>query len=189
MLTLRLLSREETERLYEAHMRRDFPPSELKGLSAILSLQRQGRYDVLGAYCAETLIAYALLFRPEGERILLLDYLAVLPEYRNRGNGRATMALLREYYRHAAEALMIECERPKAAPDEQEARLRIRFYEGAGALLTSVRIWLFGVEYSILVYPCGDMPQRDDWAQLMLGLYRQMLPEELYSRNVRLIRE
>lgn len=188
MLTLRLLDERETALLYEQHMRRDFPPSELKHLSSITAMQRRGCYDVLGAYESDRLIAYALLYRPTQGRILLLDYLAVLPAYRNRGNGRALMALLRSYYAAAADVLMIECERPKAAPDEQEARLRIRFYEGAGAVLTNVRIWLFDVEYSILVFPCGVMPEGEDWAQRMLSIYRQMLPQELYERNVRLIR-
>ena len=56
-------------------------------------------------------------------------------------------------------------------------------------MLTSVRIWLFGVEYSIMILPCGDGVPKKAWAQQMLKLYRQMLPEELYEKNVRLIRE
>ena len=86
---------------------------------------------------------------------------------------------------------MIECERPKAAPDEEEARRRIRFYQDADAVLTSVRIWLFDVEYSILVMPTAGSHISSDksWAREMLDLYRQMLPDELFVRNVRLIRE
>ncbi|MBP3655355.1 MAG: GNAT family N-acetyltransferase [Clostridia bacterium] len=190
MLTLRLMDEAQTALLYEQHMRRDFPPSELKGLSAILTMQQKGVYDVIGAYMDEEMVAYALVYRQQSGGLLLLDYLAVVPHLRCQGIGKALMAQLRGYYASAYEAMMIECERPKAAPDEQEARSRIRFYEAAGALLTSVRIWLFDVEYSILVFPCGEaIPQRSDWAEQMLSLYRQMLPGELYARNVRLIRK
>ena len=88
-----------------------------------------------------------------------------------------------------ADVLLIECERPKSAPDEQEARKRIRFYTKAGAVLTSVRVWLFGVEYSIMVLPCDTVVPKKDWAGQMLQMYRQMLPKALYDANVRLIRE
>ena len=110
------------------------------------------------------------------------------PALRGRGQGTALLQLLRRHYRQSADALMIECERPKAAPDEAGARKRIRFYTQAGAQLTPVRIWLFEVEYSILVLPCGEEMPRGDWAGQMLELYRQMLAPEAYARNVRLIR-
>ena len=80
------------------------------------------------------------------------------------------LAQLRAHYADAADVLLIECERPKAAPDETLARERIRFYTQAGAQLTSVRIWLFDVEYSILVLPCGERIPACDWAEQMLSL-------------------
>lgn len=190
MLKLLPLDGQAITELYETRMRRDFPPSELKHLSSIMGMMNRGIYDVIGAYDEQDrFAAYALLYRPEGEGVVLLDYLAVDEERRGRGIGTQLLLQLRAYYRDAAEVLLIECERPKAAPDEQEARKRIRFYTKAGAVLTQVRIWLFGVEYSILVLPCANaMPQRA-WAAQMLKLYRQMLPPELYEKNVRLIKE
>ena len=188
MLTLSKLGEAEICHLYESRMRQDFPPSELKRLSSILAMVRRDEYDVIGAYEGEEPVAYALMYRPKGECVVLLDYLAVYPQQRGRGVGTMFLARLRAYCHKSADVLLIECERPKAAPDEAEARKRIRFYTQAGAALTPVRIWLFGVEYSILVLPCGEhIPQRD-WAQQMLMLYRQMLPRELYEANVRLIR-
>lgn len=188
MLTLRTFDETRTRLLYAHQMRRDFPPSELKELHTILNMQRAGLYDVLGAYEGGNMVAYALVYRPREGRTLLLDYLAVEMQERGRGYGTALLAALRAHYAACADVLMIECERPKAAPDEMQARKRIRFYEQAGARLTNVRIWLFEVEYSILVLPCaGDLPAQD-WAEGMLSLYRQMLPPAIYERNVRLIR-
>ena len=55
--------------------------------------------------------------------------------------------------------------------------------------MTNVRVWLFEVEYSILVLPCGEGEIAGrDWAGQILGLYKQMLAPEAYMRNVRLIR-
>ena len=189
MLNLKAMNEAEIAELYESSLRRDFPPSELKSLSAILNMLRRDSYDVLGAYEENRLVAYALMYRPKAGRIALIDYLAVEPDMRGRGVGRRFLSLLREHYSERADALMIECERPATAPDEQEARKRIRFYQQSGAVLTSVRIWLFAVEYSILVLPCMNASlDRQDWAEQMLSMYRQMLPPALYERNVRLIR-
>ena len=190
MLTLRVLSEAEIRILYTFHMTRDFPPSELKSLTAILNLCERNEYDALEARENGSFIAYALVYRPQSGRILLLDYLAVEPEIRCRGYGHQLLEALKEYYADMADCLMIECERPKASPDIMEARRRIRFYQHADALLTNVRVWLFDVEYSILVMPCTgyEVPKDKNWAQEILGMYRQMLPSELYERNVRLIR-
>lgn len=188
MLTLSLMNQEEITALYETHMRRDFPPSELKHLSSILHMVQKGHYDVLGAYQDDELVAYALLYCPKGRGASLLDYLAVMPHLRGNGIGSALLDELRRYYAADHDVLLIECERPKAAPDEEEARKRIRFYTRAGAQLTNVRIWLFDVEYSILVLPCADCVPEKDWAEQMLAMYREMLPDHLYERNVRLIR-
>ena len=189
MLILKTMDDAQAGALYETCMRRDFPPSELKSLSEILSMKRRNNYDVFGAYGADgALAAYALLYRPAGERIVLLDYLAVEPDRRHAGVGSMLLTQLREHYAASADALLIECERPKAAPDEAQARERIHFYTRAGAQLTSVRIWLFDVEYSILVLPCGVRVPACNWAEQMLSLYRQMLPKAIFKRNVRLIR-
>ena len=188
MLTLKILSESEIESLYIKSLSRDFPPSELKSLAAILNLYHRDEYQVIGAYLNDQFVGYALLYLPKSDRLALLDYLAVEPEYRCRGIGTSLLKQLKMHYADATDALLIECERPKAAPDEMEARKRIRFYTKAGCMLTNVRIWLFDVEYSILILPCGACIPECDWAEKMLQLYRQMLPSKLYEDNVRLIR-
>lgn len=190
MLTLRTLSDAQTRLLYGHQMQRDFPESELKPLESILRMKRAGEYDVLGAHDGGTMVAYALVYHPRRGRVLLLDYLAVEGDYRGRGIGTALLGALKAHYAEEADVLLIECERPKAAPDEKQARKRIRFYEGSGAQLTSARVWLFEVEYSIMALPCGErvFPEKRDWAQEILSLYRQMLEPDAYARNVRLIR-
>ena len=50
MLILKTMDDAQASVLYETCMRRDFPPSELKSLSAILKMKRRGLYNVLGAY-------------------------------------------------------------------------------------------------------------------------------------------
>ena len=187
VLELRLMNEAEIRTLYAESLSRDFPPSELKALSSIMNMYHKGRYDVLGAYQNNLLAGYALLYCPREERFLLLDYLAVEPQYRHQGIGTMLLRQLRDYYAARADALLNECEHPAAAPDELEARNRIHFYTQTGAMLTSVQIWLFDVEYSIMVLPCTQVMPECDWAAKMIEFYQQMLPEEMFKRNVRLI--
>ena len=187
MLTFSILDEVQTGILYNEQMTRDFPPCELKSLNAIVNMMRRGEYDVLSASKDGVPVAYALLYRPKGETVVLLDYLAVAPQYRAKGIGTELVRKLREYYAAEAEALLIECERPKAAPDEAEARRRIRFYQRAGAEMTTVRVWLFDVEYSIMVLACHEHMPQYDWAKMILQLYKQMMPPALFAQNVRLI--
>ena len=190
MLTLRLMNDAEIRLLYTFQMTRDFPPSELKSLTAIMNLRERGEYDVLEARENGRFIAYALVYTPHQGRVLLLDYLAVEPEIRCRGYGHQLLESLKAYYAEKADCILIECERPKSSPDIEEARRRIRFYQHADAVLTNVRVWLFEVEYSILVMACDKcgLDAKRNWADEILNIYRQMLPQSLYDRNVRLIR-
>ena len=188
MLELRLMDEEQIRLLYDRSLSRDFPPSELKSLSSILHMHRRREYDVIGAYERNAFVGYALVYYPQDQRLALLDYFAVEPSYRRQGLGGTILKLLRMHYERSTDALLIECERPKSAPDESEARKRIRFYTQAGAMLTRVRIWLFGVEYSILVLPCAHEIPNCDWAGQMMQMYKQMLPDELFHANVRLLR-
>ena len=187
MLELRLMDETQIRLLYDQSLSRDFPPSELKSLSAILHMYRRREYDVLGAYEHDAFVGYALVYCPKDQRLALLDYFAIEPSYRRQGLGKTILKLLRAHYERETDALLIECERPKSAPDESEARKRIQFYTQAGAILTRVRIWLFGVEYSILVLPCAQRIPDCDWAGQMMLMYKQMLPDELFKANVRLI--
>ena len=67
MLTLRLMNDAEIRLLYTFQMTRDFPPSELKSLTAIMNLRERGEYDVLEARENGRFIAYALVYTTVGK--------------------------------------------------------------------------------------------------------------------------
>ena len=87
MLELLTMTEAEIHLLYANALSRDFPPSELKSLSAILTMYHKGLYDVLGAYQNNQLVGYALLYCPHDDQFVLLDYMAVEPAFRNQGIG------------------------------------------------------------------------------------------------------
>ena len=87
-LTWRLLTADELTRVYLHEMCRDFPQSERKPLSMILTSEAAGTAHTWGIFDGEALAAYLLMVRPVGCAMSQLDYFAVLPQYRAAGLGQ-----------------------------------------------------------------------------------------------------
>ena len=97
-LELRILNEHELINLYTNEAHRDFPESELKPLDVVEKLYREGNYEPIGFFENGVLLAYALQVVRENSKSVLLDYLAVTPEYRDRGTGSEVLRALQEYY-------------------------------------------------------------------------------------------
>ena len=101
-MILKLQSLEEGRELFYRDMQRDFPENEIKPWDVIENMVLAGEYDLLSAWEEDKMVGYAWMFVPEGESILL-DYLAVLPEYRGRSPSK-TLEQVR-FYRKTVEGL------------------------------------------------------------------------------------
>ncbi len=148
-MELKQLTLAEGERFYAAHLKRDFPPSELKPWAMMSAAARVGQYDLLAALDHGVMVGYAWQFRPDTGAILI-DYLAVLPQYRGQGVGTRLLAALRQYYGETGRGVLLESEYPPEAPDLEEAKRRLAFYARAGLEDTGVQTRLFGVRFQIL---------------------------------------
>ena len=154
-LSMVRLSAAQAHEIYDRHLKKDFPPDEVKPFSAILSMMQRGCYEAYGAYENGELAAYAFYATTgyKGKRIALLDYYAVVSDRRGRGIGTAVLKLLSPG-RLSLACVLIECERPARARTEEEQAVRekrILFYERCGACRTGVGAKLYGVEYDILI--------------------------------------
>ncbi len=169
----------QAETLYTTDMTRDFPESELKPWPVIRELMEKGIYEVLTAVEGQSLLAYAWNLIPEGHTVLL-DYLAVRPEYRGRGVGIAVLDALRKYY--SDRNILLESEEPEYAPEPETARRRLGFYSRAGFTDTGAVVELFGVRFRILA-GSPTVQAREE----MESLYRVMLPADTRAWAVRWI--
>lgn len=120
---------------YDTELTRAFPANECKPLGDIQNLVCEGRYEPLGFYDGEDLLGYATLWsHPDWPGYVLLDYLGVTAQRRNRGLGARLLDSLRE--RYTGKALVIaEAETPVPGGDETENNLRLRrigFYRRCG---------------------------------------------------------
>lgn len=157
-MEIRLLNRAETEKVYREQMTRDFPQDELKPFAMVEQHLRDGIYEPLGFFEGDRLVAYAFQTILPDARNALLDYFAVLPQYRGTGVGSRGLAMLAQHYAGRLDSLIIECEHPLEAPEPKTARRRIGFYLRAGARAVAMETRLYGVRYQIYALPCGGQP-------------------------------
>jgi len=87
-LELKILSNELLLLWYEKFLKEDFVSDEIKPIENILTLIKNGRYEVYGVFQDDEMIAYASFWKKENINLVLLDYLGVSKKYRNQGIGR-----------------------------------------------------------------------------------------------------
>lgn len=183
---IKKLDAQALSHLYEAEMTATFPRAELKPLKAMLRMQAEGRYDVLGYYSEDgALLAYACVCT--AAEPVLLDYLAVVASHRGEGLGsRFLGALLAATDLYPA--IMLEIEAVSDAADEDDHTMRARrqaFYERLGFIRTSTEANVFGEHY--WVFDSRAHLGRHSVSEALTAIYHYMVPEEdAYENNVRI---
>ena len=126
-----------------------FPIAERKRLSTILKMHRRGSVDVWYFTKHGCFAGFAITLN--GEKQILLDYLAVPKSLRGQGIGSEMLAQLRSHYgeRH----IFLEIESAFDPGPRQDQRLRRRhFYEKCGMTSMDLFVWLFGVKMELLSF-------------------------------------
>ncbi len=182
---------------YQAQIPRHFPASEVRpfdparqmpgGEVPMLDVQTllgENRYAAFGAYDGGALAAYAFLCWDE-HGTALLDYLAVMEDYRCHGVG----SLMMNYLLSGSTALpwkclILEVDDPDFAGDGAELTIRLRrnaFYHRAGLRESRVRVQLFGARYRIFT----DAHGLSDEALLarVRAMYPQLVPPKKLTRE------
>ncbi len=187
-MEVKILSVSELKDIYQNHMFRDFPKEEIKPLSTLEYLLSTGEYAPLAYFDGGEMIGYTLLIASAGRQACLLDYFAVLPQFRSGGRGSQILKYLREHFLGKTHQILIECEHPDFAPDRDQALRRLRFYSNAGAKKAEIETKLFGVRYLVFALPCdgsaAPLPTEDD----IVFYYKKMVPEGKYDEEVEIYR-
>ena len=177
------------ESIYRTYMKQDFPQNELKPLASIRNLWEKGRYDCYQMREEGELVGYAFFVKQKEEKnSYLLDYLAIVPEYRGRGYGSL---FLRQLSRSITDAccIVVEVEDPDKAEHEaarQQMERRLSFYLRGGYRKTTVTARVFGVFYRILEAPGGSSHPDEEIREIYASLYRSMLPAAIYKAFIKL---
>ncbi|HWD82971.1 MAG TPA: GNAT family N-acetyltransferase [Kribbella sp.] len=140
-----MLAPEQLASLYDDVLNPSFPVDELMPRDGLL--RRLARQDS-GVCCRAAVDAagrvLAAIVADTYSRVLLLSYLAVLPEFRDRGvgSGLARDAVPRWIARYRPALVVAEVEDPRGPADSDvghgDAAARMRLYEGLGGLILPV---------------------------------------------------
>lgn len=157
-MNLRELSTEEFADIYNRYLIVDFPKDEVKPLERILTTMETGLCCAYGLFDGDLLKGYAVFILPKGLEYGLLDYLAIVKEYRGTGVGHTFFDLIGDTLVRKVPSLkgmFIESENIDFAQNDAERTIRekrISFYRQNHCEFTSLGSRLFGVTYSIMVY-------------------------------------
>lgn len=181
--TFRRLSSDEVLDIYENSCPLHFPAPEIKPVFMIKSMVERGGYIGIGVYDGDRLAGYALCVQAPEKNTILLDYLAVFEEYRNKGVGALMLQEMQRIYTDM-HGIIIETERPDKAADEEDRTMRIRrngFYKRSGCRQTELLTQVAGVDFGIFYLPTGRQMPDEEVAADLQNIYDFMLGEK-YGR-------
>ncbi len=203
--SIQKLTKETLIDIYSTHSVRHFPANERKPIASIERMIDEGVYIGYGLYSPGPgdggcwkgsslllsdmqLLGYAFFTVPPGQQICLLDYFAIMEDYRSLGLG----SLFLQHMKASAapyQGFLIESEDPDYANGETELsirRKRLDFYGKNGALPTGIKATVFGVPYRLLFFPLQDthLPDEETLCEHFSNIYQRMVSPHHYEANV-----
>lgn len=191
---IKKLELSDIEAIYTRWIHEHFPPEEVKPLKNIQRMWEDHAYQGLALYESEEchgtegLIGYAFFAMAEDIPMLLLDYYAVLEEYRSQGVGGIFLQEMKNYLPEY-EGILLETEDIEHAQNEEERTIRQRrdrFYTRNGVQATNIKSIVYGVRYAIWYLPFQEMVDEDTCAEYLRSVYQSMVPGDKYIKNVKI---
>ena len=160
--------------IYYTHMTKDFPEDELKTFEMIEGSIKNGKSTALAYYQDSLILGYATILFIEDK--LLLDYFAIIKDYRSKGYGKEFLKEIKEYFKDYS-FILIESENINSV----QAKRRIDFYHKCGCKDTNVYIRLYFVDYTLLYMYLSKSYDVSKIKDEVLDLYHKLYPEYLNS--------
>lgn len=183
--------------IYTQYLHRHFPANEIKPLKHIERMWDMGSYKALAMWAGtvpprdmpaalENLAAYAFLATAPGSGMILLDYFAVLEDFRGQGAGSLFLRAMGQKFPEY-KGILIETEDVDYARDEKELLARQKrdsFYEKNGVMRTGIRSSVYGVHYAIWNLPLTETAGEAESKKGLEDIYHIMATGEKYGKNV-----
>lgn len=160
------------KKIYNSLMVKDFPNDELKPFEMIKTFIIEDKSIALGYYENDVLKGYATVLYAGNS--LLLDYFAIISDYRGRGYGTCFLSELKDYFKNY-DFLLIEAENNESVT----ARKRIEFYKRCGCRDSLLRGRLYFVEYVFLYLELSDKHNSQMIKEEIVNLYSIIYPHYL----------
>lgn len=184
---IRELSPEEFCDIYQSYLVKHFPEDEVKPLKHICRMWEADAYRVLGLFCGEAIVGYAFVALGQQAKMVLLDYYAILEEYRSQGIGGWFLAKMQNYF-EGFHGILIETEDVDYAENDSQKKERVQrdsFYQRNGVVKMSVTGEVYGVHYRLWKLDfegrnCSNSMCRENYE----NIYQVMVPGEKYEKYI-----
>lgn len=139
----------------------------------------------------DNFIGFFIVNSLEGNKYMILDYFAILPEYQNQGYGSKALELLRKQNENY-NGIFIEIEKCGMGLNEEENKIRekrSKFYEKVGFHKLNFDIDMYNVTYSTLILPCTkDKFLEEEVLENIFEIYIAISGENRVKRHFRVVK-
>lgn len=167
-----------------------FPEDERKPLELIqLSYEKQYTKIIEILYKNE-IVGFMVLNRVKDKGYAVLDYLAILPQYRNSKFGTKALQILLEQEKENS-GIFIEIEKVGLGKDIEENLLREKrknFYEKVGFKKLNFDLFLFDVVYTPYLFSNSE-DDEDMIIDEILNIYEAISGKERIEQNCKIIKK
>lgn len=180
---LKRITYDEAAEIYNEWLVKHFPQNEVKPLINIKNMWDISGYEAYCWYEDNRLIGYAYMCKNPADDYILLDYLAVVDDYRGKGYGSKILSDLKEIY-SGSHAVIIETEDLNKAENSEETHERIRrdhFYTKNGIIKSGITATVYSADYRVWYMPTGPFVSETELEKAYDRIYEFMLSEKGYS--------
>lgn len=179
---LKKITYDEAAEIYKRWLVKHFPANEVKPLINIKNMWEISGYEAYCLYEDNHLIGYAYLCQKPSDNYILLDYLAIIDEYRGKGYGSKILSGLKEIYSDLR-AVIIETEdlnKAETPAETLERTRRDRFYTGNGIIKSGITATVYSADYRVWYMPIGEPVSEEDLEAAYDRIYEFMLSDKGY---------
>jgi GNAT superfamily N-acetyltransferase len=166
-----------------------FPEEERKPIKQIESGYKKGYIKIIKIVNQNQLVGFMTLNRVKEKGYVILDYLAILPEYRNKQFGTEALKLLLKEEREC-KGIFVEIEKVGLGESEQENLIRQKrkaFYENVGFKELKFDLFLFDVIYTPLLFS-NEQENEDIIIDSILEIYETITGKERIKKNCKIMK-
>ncbi len=167
-----------------------FPENERKPLELLRSSYEKCYTRIIEILYKNEIIGFMILNKIKEKGYSVLDYLAILPQYRNNKFGTKALQMLLEQERENS-GIFVEIEKCGLGKDKEENLLREKrrgFYEKLGFKKLNFDLFLFGVIYTPYLF--SNIKDKEDIIiDEILNIYETISGKERIKQNCKIIKK
>lgn len=165
-----------------------FPEDERKSLELLHSSYEKHYTRIIEILYKNEMIGFMILNKVKDKGYAVLDYLAILPQYRNNEFGTKALQILLEQERENS-GIFIEIEKVGLGKNKEENLLREKrrkFYEKLGFKKLNFDLFLFDVIYTPYLF--SNIKDNEDMIiDEILNIYESVSGKEQIKQNCKII--